>query len=89
MPMEHGQSEGASGHGTEHVYTRQAQKDLRKIIESGLKDGTKALISILQVNPFQNPPLYEKLIDDLSGACSRRITIQHRLVYQVFMKKKL
>jgi Txe/YoeB family toxin of toxin-antitoxin system len=73
----------------EILYTKQAQKDSRKVIESGLKEKTKYLISILEKDPFQNPPPYEKLIGDLSGAYSRRISIQHRLVYQAFQNKKI
>ena len=69
-------------------YTRQAQKDAKKIAEAGLKEQTQALLDILEQNPFQNPPSYEKLVGDLSGAYSRRITIQHRLVYQVYKKEK-
>ena len=69
-------------------YTRQAQKDAKKIAEAGLKEQTQALLDILEQNPFQNPPAYEKLVGDLSGAYSRRITIQHRLVYQVYKKEK-
>jgi toxin YoeB len=70
------------------VYTKHAQKDSRKIIESGLVEKTKSLISILENDPFQNPPPYEKLMGDLSGAYSRRINIQHRLVYQLFENEK-
>ena len=65
------------------VFTKQAQKDSKKIRASGLKPQAERLLSILAENPFQNPPPYEKLVGDLSGAYSRRITIQHRLVYQV------
>jgi toxin YoeB len=65
------------------VYTRQAQKDARKIAAAGLKPKAEKLLEILCKNPFQTPPPFEKLIGDLSGAYSRRITIQHRLVYQV------
>ena len=72
----------------EILYSKHALKDSKKIIESGLKEKTKILISILEIDPFQNPPPYEKLIGDLSGAYSRRINIQHRLVYQVFEKEK-
>lgn len=72
----------------EILYSKHALKDSKKIIESGLKEKTKNLISILEIDPFQNPPPYEKLIGDLSGAYSRRINIQHRLVYQVFEKEK-
>ena len=65
------------------VYTRQAQKDAVKLKSGGLKAKAEYLLAILEKNPFQNPPSYEKLIGDLEGACSRRINIQHRLVYQV------
>jgi len=65
------------------VYTRQAQKDARKLASSGLKEKAKDLLRIVESNPFQNPPPYEKLVGDISGAYSRRINIQHRLVYQV------
>lgn len=65
------------------VFTRQAQKDAKKIAHSGLKPQAERLLEILKENPYQNPPSYEKLIGDLTGACSRRINIQHRLVYQV------
>jgi toxin YoeB len=65
------------------VYTRQAQKDAKKIVTAGLKPKAEKLLEILSKNPFQTPPPFEKLIGDLSGAYSHRITIQHRLVYQV------
>lgn len=65
------------------VFTRQAQKDAKKIKQSGLKPQTERLLEILSDDPFQNPPPYEKLVGDLSGAYSRRINIQHRLVFQV------
>ena len=65
------------------VYTKQAQKDAKKIATTNLKDKVTELLAIIQVNPFQNPPPYEKLVGDLAGAYSRRINIQHRLVYQV------
>lgn len=68
------------------VYTKQAQKDTRKIAASNLKPQALRLLEILAVNPFQNPPPYEKLVGDLEGAYSRRINIQHRLVYQVHEK---
>lgn len=70
------------------VYTKQAQKDAKKLSSSGLKDKAKDLLSILAVNPYQNPPPYEKLVGDLSGAYSRRINIQHRLVYQIIEEQK-
>ena len=65
------------------IYTKQAQKDAKKLAQSGLKSKAKQLLELLATNPWQNPPPYEKLRGDLSGACSRRINIQHRLVYQV------
>lgn len=70
------------------VYSSHAQKDARKISASGLKDKTQALLNILADNPFQNPPPYEKLVGDLAGAYSRRINIQHRLVYQVLEEER-
>ena len=66
------------------VYTKQARKDAKKLASSNLKPQAQRLLDILAKNPFQNPPPYEKLIGDLSGAYSRRINIQHRLVYQVY-----
>lgn len=66
------------------VFTKQAQKDAKKLASSGLRTKAENLLDILQTNPFQSPPPYEKLIGDLSGAFSRRINIQHRLVYQVY-----
>jgi toxin YoeB len=65
------------------VFTRQAQKDAKKIAQSGLKTQASRLLDILRDDPYQNHPPYEKLVGDLSGAFSRRINIQHRLVYQV------
>ena len=65
------------------VYTKQAQKDAKRLVESGLKSKAQVLLDVLAENPWQNPPPYEKLRGDLAGACSRRINIQHRLVYQV------
>jgi Txe/YoeB family toxin of toxin-antitoxin system len=65
------------------VFTRQAQKDAKKLLTSGLKPQAERLLGILKTDPFQNPPPFEKLVGDLSGAYSRRINIQHRLVYQV------
>ena len=66
------------------VYTKQAQKDAKKLASSNLKPQAQRLLDIITKNPFQNPPPYEKLIGDLAGAYSRRINIQHRLVYQVY-----
>ena len=65
------------------VYTRQAQKDASKLAAAGLKQKATELLEILETNPYQNPPPYEKLVGDLTGAYSRRINIHHRLVYQV------
>ena len=67
----------------ELYFTRQARKDARKLAASGLKEKARALLDIIRVDPFQKPPPYEKLVGDLAGAYSRRINIQHRLVYQV------
>ena len=69
-------------------YTRQAKKDAKKLASAGLKNKTKELLAIIQDNPYQNPPPYEKLVGDLSGAYSRRINIQHRVVYQVLEEEK-
>ena len=66
------------------VFTKQAQKDAKKIASSNLKTQAQRLLDIIGKNPYQNPPPYEKLIGDLAGAYSRRIDIQHRLVYQVY-----
>jgi toxin YoeB len=65
------------------VYTKQAQKDAQKLASSNLRDKAQALLDLIKINPFQNPPPYEKLVGDLAGAYSRRINIQHRLVYEV------
>ena len=65
------------------VFTKQAKKDARKLTSSGLKEKAQRLLEILKEDPFQSPPPFEKLVGDLAGACSRRINIQHRLVYQV------
>ena len=65
------------------VYTKHAQKDAQKLASAGLKEKAQSLLAILQDNPFQNPTPYEKLVGDLSGSYSRRINIQHRLVYEV------
>ena len=71
------------------VYTKQAQKDAKKLSASGLKAKAQKLLTVLQLNPYQNPPPYEKLVGDLSGVYSRRINIQHRLVYEVLEKEKV
>jgi Txe/YoeB family toxin of toxin-antitoxin system len=65
------------------VYTTQARRDAKKLTRSGLKPQAQKLLDLLAHNPYQTPPPYEKLVGDLAGACSRRINIQHRLVYQV------
>lgn len=70
------------------VFTKQAQKDAKKIAQAGLQSQTQRLLDILQNNPYQNPPPFEKLVGDLAGAGSRRINIQHRLVYQVLDEPK-
>jgi toxin YoeB len=69
-------------------YTKQAQKDARKLASSGLKSNAEDLLRIISEDPYQNPPPYEKLVGDLSGALSRRINIQHRLVYQVYEQQR-
>jgi toxin YoeB len=69
-------------------YTKQAQKDAKKLSYAGLRQKAEQLLSILETNPYQNPPQYEKLVGDLSGAISRRINILHRLIYQVLEKEK-
>jgi Txe/YoeB family toxin of toxin-antitoxin system len=70
------------------VYTRQAQKDAKKLARSNLKEKAQELLSLLETDPFQNPPQFEKLVGDLEGAYSRRINIQHRLVYQVLEENR-
>jgi toxin YoeB len=70
------------------VFTKQARKDAKKLSASGLKSKAEVIIEILRENPYQTPPSYEKLVGDLSGAYSRRINIQHRIVYQILDKEK-
>jgi toxin YoeB len=70
------------------VFTKQAQKDAKKLASSGLREKAERLLSLIEVDPFSNPPPYEKLIGDLAGAYSRRINIQHRLVYAVIVETK-
>ncbi|MBK7001278.1 MAG: Txe/YoeB family addiction module toxin [Rhodoferax sp.] len=72
----------------EVIYAKHVQKDAQKLAASGLKAKAQELLAILQENPFQNPPPYEKLVGDLSGAYSRRINIQHRLVYEVLQEQR-
>ena len=69
-------------------YTNQAQNDAKKLASSGLKTKAQTLLAILEKDPLQNPPPFEKLVGDLSGAYSRRINIQHRLVYQILEAEK-
>ena len=71
------------------VFTKQAQKDAKKLSSAGLRSKAEQLLDILRENPYQTPPPFEKLLGDLSEAYSRRINIQHRLVYQVFDDKKV
>ncbi len=73
----------------EVVYTKHAQKDAQKLTASGLKIKAQELLALVRENPFQNPPPYEKLVGDLSGAYSRRINIQHRLVYEVLQEQRI
>ena len=71
------------------VYAKQALKDAKKVKAGGLKDKAQALLGLLEADTLQNPPPFEKLVGDLSGAYSRRINIQHRLVYQVFEDQRI
>lgn len=71
------------------VYTSQARKDAKKLSTAGLRQTAQTLLDIIRQNPYQNPPPYEKLVGDLSGAYSRRINIQHRLVYQILEQEKI
>ena len=71
------------------VYTRQAEKDAKKIAASGLRSKAEEIIQILRENPFQTPPPFEKLVGDLAGAYSRRINIHHRLIYQILTDEKV
>lgn len=73
----------------EIYFTKQAGKDAKKLSSSGLKEKAQQLIELLKENPYQSPPSYEKLIGDLNGAYSRRINIQHRLVYQILDDEKI
>ena len=73
----------------ELVFAKQALKDAKKLAAGGLKPKAQELLALLAINPFENPPPCEKLVGDLDGANSRRINIQHRLVYEVFAKEKI
>ena len=70
-------------------FAKAAQKDAQKLTASGLKPKAQALLAVIAIDPFQNPPPYEKLVGDLSGAYSRRINIQHRLVYEVLVNERV
>ena len=70
------------------VFTKQAQKDAKKLSSSGLREKAEALLKILESNPYETPPPFEKLVGDLAGAYSRRLNVQHRLVYQVYEKER-
>ncbi len=70
------------------MYAKHALKDAKKLSAAGLRDKAQELLEVLAADPFQNPPAYEKLVGDLDGAYSRRINIQHRLVYEVFKKER-
>lgn len=71
------------------VYSRQALKDAKKLKAAGLKPKAEELLAILKVDPYRNPPAFEKLIGDLAGAYSRRINIHNRLVYEIFLKQRI
>jgi toxin YoeB len=71
------------------VFTKQAQKDAKKLSSANLRSKAEELLEILKENPFRNPPRYEKLVGDLAGSYSRRINIQHRLVYQVLEEERV
>ena len=71
------------------VYSKQAQKDAKKLAAAGLRANAENLLRILSNDPYQNPPPFEKLVGDLEGANSRRINIQHRLVYEIFTSERV
>lgn len=71
------------------MFTRQARRDARKLAAAGLRPRAERLLDLLAEDPFRTPPPYEKLLGDLAGACSRRINIQHRLVYQVDAERRI
>jgi Txe/YoeB family toxin of toxin-antitoxin system len=71
------------------VFTKQAQKDAKKLAAAGLRSRAERLLDILRENPYQTPPPFEKLVGDLAGAYSRRINIQHRLVYEILNKERV
>lgn len=71
------------------VYTKHAHEDARKLAASGFKEKARTLLEVIEANPYQNPPPHEKLVGDLAGAYSRRINIQHRVVYQVLENERI
>jgi Txe/YoeB family toxin of toxin-antitoxin system len=71
------------------VFSKHAEKDAKKLAAAGLKSKAQELLAVLATDPFQNPPSYGKLVGDLAGAYSRRINIQHRLVYEIFAKERV
>jgi Txe/YoeB family toxin of toxin-antitoxin system len=71
------------------VFAKHALKDAKKLSAAGLRDKAQALLDVLAQDPYQNPPPYEKLVGDLEGAYSRRINIQHRIVYEVFKRERI
>ncbi len=71
------------------VYTKQAQKDAKKIVSANLKEKTLEILKIIEIDPLLSPPPFEKLVGDLTGAYSRRINIQHRIVYQIYEKERI
>lgn len=75
--------------GWQLVYTRQAQKDAKRLSASGLRQKAQDLLNLLAIDPFSKPPPFEKLVGDLAGAFSRRINVQHRLVYQVIEERRI
>ena len=81
-------NENAPGEAWEIWFTRQAQKDFERLASAGLEAKARAILKLLKANPFQNPPPYEKLVGDLAGAYSRRLNIQHRLVYAVVKESR-
>ena len=71
------------------VYTKQANRDAKKLSSSGLRPKAEELLEVLRANPYQNPPPYEKLVGDLAGMYSRRINVQHRLVYEIIEQERI
>jgi toxin YoeB len=71
------------------LYTKQAQKDAKKLTKSGLKNNAEKILKLLADQPYKNPPRFEKLVGDLDGAFSRRINVQHRIVYEILEEKKI